>query len=391
MTTVQRPVSRLETRHAGLALALPLLLLGVAGCDGKPRPTVPPQPAQPVAPSADPATPVADDTPATTPPREPDADAPMDEAARLERFFASPEDPPAEKLLGVTVDRYGKHYLAGNEKGLHVYREHIKGIGGGYVGVGSDQAYLLMGWARPEWAWLIDYDPMVVRIHDAYQAFILTADTPAEFVALWKKEAKSQGLQILREHYEGARLAEVAELYKKNRTWIHRRLSGVAKRQRRLEVPSFLTDQADYDAVKALVRAKRVRPMSANLLEAGAVQGIGAAAREMEVPIRVLYLSNAEEYWKSYPQAFRDNIQSLPFDDRSLVIRCLLTWQENEDYWYNLQPARNFSAWLDQPWFNQVYEMAKRPKLGESEERPEWWLVVTDEPPLEPAVKPASE
>lgn len=313
--------------------------------------------------------------------------APMGEAAMLERFRDSPEDAGADTLLGVTQAQVGKHYLAGNEKGLHVYQPHIEGLGGGYVGVGSDQAYLLMGWMRPEWAWLVDYDPQVVRIHDAYQAFILAAETPGDFVALWSRDAKDEGVALLRARYEGERLVQVETLYLEHRTWIHRRLTGLTKRQARLKVSSFLNDQDDYDAVKALIAAGHVRPMVANLLESGAIEGVGAAARDMGVPIRLLYLSNAEEYWKAYPDAFRTNVRALPFDERSLVLRCLLTWQENQDYWYNLQSAANFLEWLAQPWFEQVYEMARRPKLKEGEPRPRWWLVVTEGAPKRPRSK----
>jgi hypothetical protein len=64
-------------------------------------------------------------------------------------FFGSPEDPkPAHRARD-------SHYWVGNECALHGFYQDIKGLGGGYIGIGSDQAYLLLGWARPRLAWLI--------------------------------------------------------------------------------------------------------------------------------------------------------------------------------------------------------------------------------------------
>jgi hypothetical protein len=106
-----------------------------------------------------------------------------------------------------------------------------------------------------------------------------------------------------------------------------------------------VTDQADYDHVRALVRAGRVRPMLGNLLSERGLVGAGDAAARLGVPLRVIYLSNAEGYW-SYPRQFKTNLAALPGDASSLVVRTIAAKWTNGDYRYNLQTLDSFKAWL---------------------------------------------
>ena len=278
-------------------------------------------------------------------------------------FEGSAEDPPAEKLLGVNEEYEGRSYLAGDEWNLHLYQEHIDGLGGGYVGVGADQAYLLMSWSKPEFAWLIDYDPMVVKTHKLYEAFFLHAKTPEEFLALWDRDHAKEAKALLAKYWEGDEdEARVQKIYDAWRRRIRRRLRRVANTLEEAEVPSYLDDQGRYDYVRGMLASGRVRPMLANLLEDEGMVGIGKAARELGVPIRVLYLSNAQEYW-AYPDQFRANIAALPFDERSRVLHTLSTWSTNKDYRYVLQPGQNFAAWMTHDWVRKVYYMIPRREL----------------------------
>jgi hypothetical protein len=94
-----------------------------------------------------------------------------------------------------------------------------------------------------------------------------------------------------------------------------------------------------------------------------------------------LYLSNAEEYWDRYSKTYRANIRALPFDDRSVVLRTLLTWSVNMDYRYNVQRASNYVEWLDRDWLRHVRQIAPAPPGVAARD-----VVVetfTDEPPDE--------
>lgn len=341
------------------------LLAGLVGCAKPATPTATPSPAPTAepedAPSPAPAPAAAVDE--GTPAPEPLTAAPQPIADRhREAFLGSPEDPPSEELGGVTRAQEGQHYVAGNEKRLHLIYPQIKDIGGGYVGVGTDQAYLFIGWARSELAWLIDYDPVVLDVHACHRAFFLESDTPAKYLSYWGKPGKADAIALLEKVYEGDARDRAIAVYKRYRGWIERRLRGLEKRYTKIdEVPTFLTDQETYDYVRAMIENGRVRPMQANLLRSGAVEGLGAAARELGVPVRLLYLSNAEQYWDEYAPEFRTNMQALYFDDRSFVLHTLLTWQKNQDYRYALQPAHNFQAWLGRPWFTTINQMVPPP------------------------------
>ncbi|MCA9718011.1 MAG: trypsin-like serine protease, partial [Myxococcales bacterium] len=189
------------------------------------------------------------------------------------------EDPPTEVRLGVTRGREGKHYLAGNEKTLQVYYPLLKDLGGGYVGVGSDQAYILIGWAKPEFAWLIDYDPEVVAIHSVYKAFFAANETPDAFLELWTEDGRARGKTILAEAIEDERERKrMQRLYLRYRGWINRRLQAVRRRFVAEEVPSFLNDQATYDHVRGMLAVDRIRPMVTNLLDDEGVAGIAESA-----------------------------------------------------------------------------------------------------------------
>jgi len=300
---------------------------------------------------------------------------PLDPAQRA-TFVASPEDPPAEFLHGVSGQE-GRHYLTGNEWNLHLYRQAIANLGGGYVGVGSDQAYLFMGWQRPELAWLIDYDAMVIDVHRIYHAFFVAAETPEAFRALWDVEHKDLAVAALTaRHPDDARLvARLDQLLRSARAKIVKRLDKVKEAVVAAGVPTFLDDAETYTFVRDMIRAGRTRPMVADLMGKKGVAGIGESARALGVPIRLFYLSNAEQYW-DYHDRFRDNVAALHRDDRSVVARTLLTWDRNQDYRYNLQPLANFVAWLEKDWVKSVWSFVHRRKDEGTE--PEFFVLDRD-------------
>lgn len=281
---------------------------------------------------------------------------PLDDDAR-HALFTSPSDPPPVRLGGVTEAEVGHHYVTGNEHGLVAFAASIRDRGGGYLGVGSDQAYLLMGWARSEFAWLVDYDPVVVDLHGVYRALLLEAETPADFLALWSREGRVAAHAAIDAHAPDRLRTELRTLYRRHRAAIARRLQATRDACVTAATPGWLDDPAQYDHVRALVQHGRTRAMLADLAGTRGFAGITRAAEAAGIPIEVLYLSNAEEYWRLYPDAFRDNIAGLPFAADAVVLRTLLIWHVNRDYRYNVQRADNFRAWLAEPWVGNVYHV----------------------------------
>lgn len=283
-------------------------------------------------------------------------------------FWGSPEDKPAEKLLGITEDFVGRHYTTGDEWNPHLWLPFVQGLGGGYIGVGSDQAYLFLGWVKPDFAWFIDYDPMVVALHAVYRAFLLEAETPDAFLRLWAPGQQNEALDRIAHHYAtDARLKLYRNLYLRNRGNIHYRLTLLRKKLVKEKVASYLDDPAIYTFVRDMVRSGRVRPMSANLLESKGIVGVAEAAKKLGVTIHALYLSNAEEYWP-YSAQYRTNIRALPFDATTRIIRTLSSFSINKDYRYNTQPGLLYQAWLERPSLRGVRQMVVRRKLKDADD-----------------------
>jgi len=271
--------------------------------------------------------------------------APLTDAERAV-LNGTPEDAAPEKLGGVDESQEGRHYLTGDEWNLHVLYPYVRDVGGGYLGVGTDQCYLLIGWARSSLAWLTDYDPWVSDLHRAYLAFFEQAATPAELMEWFAPKGRARGLARLDERWAGdPRLPAIRQVYGSFHEKVYWRLKRLATEMRKAGVPSFVTDQAEYDHVRALVTAGRVRPMLGNLLADKGLKGAAEAAVKLGVSLRVVYLSNAEGYW-SYPDQFRANMTALPSDERSLVVRTIASKWTNGDYRYNLQTLDSFKAWL---------------------------------------------
>ncbi len=306
---------------------------------------VPEAPAAAVAPAPAPEpAPAPDPEPASVAIAGPPAPAPASSDQRTV-LFASPEDPEPPVRGGIAKALEGVSYIVGNEWSLDAFRPAIADLGGGYIGVGPDQAYLLIGWQRPQFAWLIDYDPKVMRVHAMYRAVLEHAETRAEFLAAFEREHADRISKVLARH-EDPRLRR---LYRNNRDMFRWRLRTVERNLQRRGIDGWLTDDATYAYVREMVLGDRVRPLRVDLNEAAGMAGIADAAHKLGVPIRVVYLSNAEEYWSAYAPQFKRNLDALPTDDRSVLLRTRLVWQVNRDYVYNAQPLANFRAWLAMP------------------------------------------
>ena len=53
----------------------------------------------------------------------------------------------------------------------------------------------------------------------------------------------------------------------------------------------------------------------------------------------MLYLSNAEQYWKRYTPQYRLNIAELPLHDDAVVLRTQLRGSIDKDFHYGIQLA----------------------------------------------------
>ncbi|MSQ81474.1 MAG: hypothetical protein EXR77_00955 [Myxococcales bacterium] len=302
-------------------------------------------------------------------------------AAERATFWDSPQDAAPKELLGINDEFKGRSYTTGDEFHLELFAPKVRNLGGGYMGVGSDQAYIFIGWARPEVAWLTDYDPLVVALHAAYRVFFLHSADGAAFLQRWNSKNAAESLALLKQQLPPTVSKSTLAAFRLSRSLIWARLNRVRHMLNKAKQPCFLDEAAAYAHIQQLYQLERIRPLSANLLESKAIVGIGAAARTLGVHIHGLYLSNAEEYWPYSPQ-FRKNIQSLPFGDAAIVWRTLSGFKKNGDYCYHIQTAASYLGYLQR----KVWKVFAIMRCGDKTPEQAAQLLYTDRVP--PELKP---
>lgn len=236
------------------------------------------------------------------------------------------------------------HYVISNENRHYLYRDALQGQGGVYVGVGTDQNYLLAAWSRPEVLVLMDFDQVVVDLHRVYKLAFLKAQTPQEFMDLWKDKNKAAMKALIDEGIQDPALREAAQrAFHISRSAVNRRLLRVKYRYAQLKIPTFLSDAEQYGYVVDMFKNERVYMVRGDLTADRSVNDIAVAARKAGMPVRTLYLSNAERYFH-YNADFRSSMLSLPFDAQAVVLRT--SHFTNNCYQYTAQSGANFHSWL---------------------------------------------
>jgi len=276
------------------------------------------------------------DPPAPTPPADPFA-PPSGEIAQA--LAAIPADPPPPKLASNT------HYMISNEDRPQVFRDVAKDRGGVYVGVGSEQNWIIGAWSRAEFMFLMDFDDWVVDINEVHGLVIEHAKTPDEVIDLWAPEHTEEVKGWIKERTTDAAAQEKRlKVFEKGRPQVYYRLKWLKSRPPKQQMPFFANDQAELDHVKKLWVNKRVRIVRGDLTAGGTLKTFGDVARKAGWVVRTLYMSNAEFYFDYGTGSFRDNLKNLPYDDRSVVLH---TQPENRtDYIYVYQDAKAYLPWI---------------------------------------------
>ncbi|MEX1365144.1 MAG: hypothetical protein AB1Z98_18590, partial [Nannocystaceae bacterium] len=251
-------------------------------------------------------------------------------------------DPPPRKLVRDT------HYWISNEQSHFLWHEHVVDRGGALLGVATDQNYLLAGWSRAELLVLMDFDAGVVDLHRAYGVIFADSPSAPEFLARWSAEAEPTVVERLREQL-GEHGAAAAAAYASARALVAERLAHVDARYRERGLPTFLSDPEQYEHVRSLWRSGRAIAVRGDLTADLTMSDIATVLREANLEVGVLYLSNAEQYFR-YGKAFRRNITALPLAEHGVVLRTngwrQFGYVDGEEYHYNVQPAPLFAKWM---------------------------------------------
>lgn len=257
---------------------------------------------------------------------------------------------------------HADHYPASNERRIDLFRPHIANLKGGYVGVGTDQNLTFVAWARSDFAWLIDFDYVSVDVNRIHLFFISQAPTFAEFRKLWDKKNRKSSFALLEKRFGSEpdfyRIRNAFKVAHRGWNDVPERLKELDYMVRKFGLDTFVNNPGDYAYIRQMVLENRIQALPGDLKGTTTIIGIGDAARRMQMPIRVVYTSNAEEYMR-FPEQMRNNLLGLPADEKGLIIRTTTTGTKNElgfpqgerypetfPFHYNIQPLPVFQAWL---------------------------------------------
>jgi formylglycine-generating enzyme required for sulfatase activity len=304
------------------------------------------------------------------PPAKP-ADPQPPTADQLTMFRAVTEDTDVFKIPLCSRPGEATHkcrdpwsYVTTNEGEQHLFAPYVKNIGGGYVGLGSDQAYTFIGFARSEWAWLFDYDPAVVRTHYILRAVILASATRDAFVAAFEEKNSKPTLDLIKKSLQdpvfpgGKALAKdevdaTESAFKTARGPLHDTYLAAFKSSKDFH---WLKSDDAYKHVRLLYQQGRIVALKGNLLTTVAIPSIGAAAKKLGVKVNVYYTSNADDQWP-LNQAYRDSLLSLPFGERGVMIHTTVPQNRGKkvhDWDYVVQDGHDVQRRLRHPGWDRI-------------------------------------
>jgi formylglycine-generating enzyme required for sulfatase activity len=293
---------------------------------------------------------------------------------------ALPQDPVPAELDAMSESGKGRHFYCSDEWNLHTFAPALRGaplvsaadpetipspaapLGGVLIAIGSEQGYMLASWSEPELAFLVDYDPEIVALHEAIDALILAARGPAEFLA-WFEEGDAR--PSLRALTQAEVSPQAMAAYRRGFGRLRRRFLALAEASPTAHAPLWFVDEARFTVIRKLLEEGRIVHARIDLTADVGIAAIAGAVTDLGLDVRVLYLSNAEQYW-SYGPGFRANVAALPFDDRSVVLRTLSSHKTNGDYRYNVQDARDFATRLQRRDIRRVYQFVDSRRLASS-------------------------
>jgi len=238
---------------------------------------------------------------------------PLDDKARKQLDAIPNEGTPLPK----------QHYFRSNEWYQNLLVQPLQGRGGAYVGVGSDQNYTMAAIAGSELLILIDYDPRIRWVHRIYDVLIRASETPDDLVSRFAQENEERSRALIETAVQGdPDAAAITKHFTKSRKLWHPYLERVRGTKGKLPVTSWLSVPEYYKHVRGLFNAGRVISKNGDMTAERTVRAAGDAARALKIPVRIIYFSNAEQFFP-YSDSFQANMRALPTDERSVVVRTI--------------------------------------------------------------------
>ena len=268
-----------------------------------------------------------------------------------------PKDPRPEKLAA------GMHFLVSNEMHIHHYEKASKNRKGAYLGVGTDQNFLLAGWSNPYLMVLLDFDQWVVDLQHVYAVAFHSCETSEEFRAFWSEANRRSSKDLVRKAHAGSkRLWRLVGAYNRSREKVAERLEVVTKQFADLGIPIYLSDPAMYSHLRSLYLKDQVFIMRGDLTGSRTLAALNRITTAHRVVFGLIYVSNSMEYFH-FDKPFRRNMLGLPTNDSTLFLHTVHWYADNKRLWtYFTQRYANFRTWLEHSKTISVRQMLPRYK-----------------------------
>jgi hypothetical protein len=244
----------------------------------------------------------------------------------------------------------GRHFPVSNEYRHDLLYPDLRDRGGVHVGVGSDQNYTMAAVAGAELLLLVDYDPRIPLVHRMYRALVSVSETPDALVARFAPEAQAESERVIAsELADDPRRDDVVDYYRGRRAWFERYLRRMARATHEGTPVAWVGDATLYARIRALHRTRRIQTFNGDVIAERTLRAIGDVVRRAGAVVRVVYFSNAEQFFP-YSDSFVRNMENLPTDARSLVVRTVnhrrLVKPGPRDWHYVVQEFPDFLARL---------------------------------------------
>ena len=275
---------------------------------------------------------------------------------------AEPIQSPFEaSLSAITPDPnetlFQTHYVTSNERHHIASLAQVHETGGVFIGIGTDQNFILIPALRPTHIVMMDFDQWVVDMHGIYQHLFRTRPTPEAFLEFFGPERLNAKRTELREApADPTRGKAMERVYARYRGQLHARLEAVRGRLVAQKSKGYLNDQATYDELRRFVFAGRYVALRGDLTGERTMSALAERLRALGLEVGAVALSNAEEYFDFGP-SYKRNMRALPFGDNALVFRTDRV--EGKRYEYFVQSASAFVEWLEAPKTKRIAQLLK--------------------------------
>lgn len=242
------------------------------------------------------------------------------------------------------------HYFHTNEWRHDLLEPHLRGLGGGYIGVGADQNYTMAALAEAELLLLVDFDPRIPRLHRILGVLVLASETSEALLSHFEEDARDAAVELIRREIGGEEGEACASQFRRFRARWGEYLGRVGRLEHNGQPFGWLARAEHYRWIRRMFREGRIVARAGDVTGATTLRSMGRFLNRVGMAAQVLYFSNAEQFFP-FNASFAENVRSLPTTPRSVVVRTTrharLSNAHGDSWHYIVHGLDDFSDRLD--------------------------------------------